>query len=53
MPQSDKEAAGRDLGKAFKNVGSIARDLTDLLAGVASVPRRTGEFMMRALAKFR
>ena len=38
VPQSDKETAGRDLGKALKNVGSIARDLSDLLAGVASVP---------------
>jgi len=53
VPQSDKDTAGRDLGKAFKNVGSIARDLTDLLAGVASVPRRTSEFIARALAKFR
>jgi hypothetical protein len=53
VPQADKNTAGRDLGATLKNVGSIARDLTDLLAGVASIPRRTAEFMARALANFR
>jgi len=53
LPAADKRIAGRDFGTALKNLGSLASDLTGLLASIVSIPRRTGQFFAWTLTRFR